>query len=405
MRILHTSDWHIGRKLYDRSRHQEQEQFLNWLLETIQKNEVELLLVAGDIFDSAVPGAQAVDLYYQFLFNFYQKTRASAVIIAGNHDSATRLAAPREFLKMARIHVLGSVNKNPEQNVVLISTSDENVAIIALPYLPEGELSHISFESEVDSANRYRAAVRQSYDEAIKRVSPSIPKILMGHFFVSGSQPNGSKPIVQVGGSLPVSLEDFPTDVKYIALGHIHHAQKFMKNGYPIIYSGSPLPYSFDDAIDTKSVFLVDILDNKPVEINELQVPTFRELVRLSGSYDEIITAAEEKDWDGKLIEIQIQLDVPRIGLSDAIRKAFANKGGEVASVQAQLLSLETESTLSAEEVTSQSPKDIFHRFYLEQFGEPEDNSAQENFSSMQNLFDELIQLWKIQMAAKEEME
>ncbi|MBN2093266.1 exonuclease SbcCD subunit D C-terminal domain-containing protein, partial [candidate division KSB1 bacterium] len=396
---------HLGRKLYDRSRHQEQEQFLNWLLEIIQKNEVELLLVAGDIFDSAVPGAQAVDLYYQFLFNFYQQTRASAVIIAGNHDSATRLAAPREFLKMARIHVAGSVNKIPEQNVVLISNAKQTVAIIALPYLPEGELTHISFESEVDSANRYREAVRQHYSEAIKSLSPAIPKILMGHFFVSGSQANASRQVVQVGGSLPVSLEDFPTDVKYIALGHLHHAQKFSRNEYPVIYSGSPLPYSFDDATDMKKIFLVDVLDNQPVEIKEILVPTFRELVRLSGNYDEIIKAAEEKDWDGKLIEIQIQLDVPRIGLSDAIRKAFADKGGEVASVQAQLLSLENESALSAEEVTSQSPQDIFHRFYLEQLGEPGDNSAQENFSAMQNLFNELIQLWKIQQVVKEEME
>lgn len=405
MRILHTSDWHLGRKLYDRSRHQEQEQFLNWVIEVVQENEVELLLVAGDIFDSAIPGAQAVDLYYQFLFNFYQRTGASAVIIAGNHDSATRLAAPREFLKMARIHVFGSVSKSPELNVVSVSNSKETIAIIALPYLPEGELSHISFESEIDSANRYREAIRQRYHDAIKSVSPAIPKILMGHFYVAGSHPSVSKEVVQVGGSLPVTLEDFPADVKYIALGHLHHVLKFTRNEYPIIYSGSPLPYSFDDAEDPKKVILFDILENKPVELTEIKVPTFRELVRLSGNYDEIIRIAEEKDWEGKLIEIQLQLDVPRIGLSDAIRKAFANKGGEVASVQAKLLSLESESTLSAEEVTSQSPQDIFNRFYREQFGEPEDNSAQKNFTSMQNLFNELLQLWKTQQVAKEEME
>jgi exonuclease SbcD len=405
MRILHTSDWHLGRKLYDRPRLAEQEQFLNWLLEIIKQNKIELLLVAGDIFDSAVPGAQSVDLYYQFLFNFYQQTRASAVIIAGNHDSATRLAAPREFLKMARIHIAGNVNENPEQNVILISNPPETVAVVALPYLPEGELTHLSFESEVDSANRYREAVRQSYHDAIKSISPSIPKILMGHFFLAGGQASDSERIVQVGGSLPVSMEDFPADVKYIALGHLHQAQKFTRNEYPVIYSGSPLPYTFKEANYTKKVFSVDISVNQPTKIEEIPVPIFRELVQIVGKYDEIMSLAEEKDWDGKLLEVQIQLDVPRIGLSDAIRKVFADKGGEVASVQAQLLSMETESTLSAEEVTSQSPQDIFRRFYLEQFDEPTEVPAQEYFSSMQKLFNELIQLWEKQQVEIEETE
>jgi exonuclease SbcD len=395
----------LGRKLYDRSRLAEQAQFLNWLLEIIKQNKVELLLVAGDIFDSAVPGAQAVDLYYQFLFNFYQQTRASAVIIAGNHDSATRLAAPREFLKMARIHVAGGVNENPAQNVVLIANPPETVAVVALPYLPEGELTHISFESEVDSANRYREAIRRSYHDAIKSISPSISKILMGHFFLAGGQASDSERIVQVGGSLPVSMEDFPADVKYIALGHLHQAQRFTRNEYPVIYSGSPLPYTFKEANYTKKVFCVDISDNQPTKIEEIPVPTFRELVRIVGKYDEIMSIAEEKDWEGKLIEVQIQLDAPRIGLSDAIRKAFADKGGEVASVQAQLLSIETESTLSAEEVTSQSPQDIFRRFYLEQFGEPAEAPAQEHFSSLQKLFNELIQLWEKQQVEIEETE
>ena len=114
MRILHTSDWHIGHRLYERSRVDEHRKFLEWLLEIIEEREIDALLIAGDIFDTALPSAESTDLYYQFLFRLYEETSASAVIIAGNHDSAIRLAAPREFLKMGRIHVVGIVENVDE---------------------------------------------------------------------------------------------------------------------------------------------------------------------------------------------------------------------------------------------------------------------------------------------------
>ena len=97
MRILHTSDWHIGHRLYEQLRIEEHRQFLDWLLTMLQENVIDVLLVAGDIFDSALPSSEATDLYYQFLFRLYRETHAHAVITAGNHDSPTRLAAPREF--------------------------------------------------------------------------------------------------------------------------------------------------------------------------------------------------------------------------------------------------------------------------------------------------------------------
>ncbi|MCD4810422.1 MAG: exonuclease subunit SbcD, partial [Methanosarcinales archaeon] len=107
MRILHTSDWHIGKKIYGEDRLDEYARFLDWLLETIIDRNVDVLLVSGDVFDSSMPPARATDLYYRFLFNLYGQTRTHAIIIAGNHDSAVRLAAPGQFLKMARMHVVG----------------------------------------------------------------------------------------------------------------------------------------------------------------------------------------------------------------------------------------------------------------------------------------------------------
>ena len=109
MKILHTADWHIGQRLHERSRLDEHKQFLDWLLNTIEERKVELLLVSGDIFDTSLPSAEATNLYYRFLYRLFNETAAYAVITAGNHDSARHLEAPREFLKMGRIHVVLSL--------------------------------------------------------------------------------------------------------------------------------------------------------------------------------------------------------------------------------------------------------------------------------------------------------
>ncbi|MCK5740431.1 exonuclease subunit SbcD, partial [bacterium] len=178
MKILHTSDWHLGAKLYERSRESEHAAFLDWLLDTIVAKHVDALLVVGDVFDTAMPAAQTETLYYQFLLRLFQETDVTAVISAGNHDSAKRLSAPREFLKMARIHIVGLMPDNPADVLIPIEKNGEKVWIGAMPYLSEGELlAHISFEKKVESARRYREAVKQlnhSVADAVPDVAPLI---------------------------------------------------------------------------------------------------------------------------------------------------------------------------------------------------------------------------------------
>jgi len=396
MRLLHTADWHLGRKLYDRPRIDEHQQFLQWLLGIIKAEHIDGIMVAGDVFDSSIPAAQVVDLYYQFLFQLYQETQAFAVIIAGNHDSATRLAAPRQFLKLARIHLVGSLPAEPVQYGFTIQQGAENVAIIALPYIPEGEiLTHVSFETDIESARRYRAMIQMLYQKALRTLPEAVPKILMGHYFLAGSQLGESERPIQVGGSLPVTLEDLPPDVSYIALGHLHRPQSIKNHSCPVVYAGSPIPMTFKEAEYEKKVVIIDLLPDKSTQISEIVIPTFRSLVRVKGGFEDILNRAETEDWDGKLIEVLIELEAPQIGLSDQIRRAFAERGGEVASVQAQLISLPEEEILTPEDITTQSPEDIFKHFYLERYGQPEDKTTQARFESIQNTFNDLIQLWQ----------
>ena len=131
MRILHTADWHIGQRLHERQRTDEHEKFLNWLLETIQEYQVELLLVSGDIFDTALPSSESTNLYYRFLYRLYNETNAYAVITAGNHDSPRHLEAPREFLKMGRIYVVGLAD---EPNNCVITLPSDNPRLLSRLY-------------------------------------------------------------------------------------------------------------------------------------------------------------------------------------------------------------------------------------------------------------------------------
>ncbi|MFQ6041854.1 MAG: exonuclease SbcCD subunit D [Candidatus Poribacteria bacterium] len=401
MRILHTSDWHIGHRLYERSRIDEHRQFLDWLLDVIKEERVDALLVSGDIFDSAMPSAESTDLYYQFLFQLYSETDASAVIIAGNHDSAIRLAAPKRFLAMARIHVVGGISDNLDECIITLGKENFNVAIAAVPYLSEGEiLSHISFESRIERANRYREALKALYMRCLSKMPRTIPIILMGHLFIYGGEVSESERAVQIGGSMPILTSDLPPNIDYFALGHLHRPQQMKGRDYPIVYPGSPLPMTFKEATHDKKLYLLD-LDNwhcidsdiaYTKSLKPINIPVFRELCRVSGNFNEVMAEArsDRRDWQDRYIEVQLKLDAPVLGASDAIRNAFAQRGGEVLVVEAISAKQISDSEMSAEEITAKSPEDIFAAFYKSKYV---DDEQQQGLEELMATFKELLAL------------
>ncbi len=395
MRILHTSDWHIGHRLYERSRIDEHRQFLNWLLDVIQNEQIDALLVSGDIFDSALPSAESTDLYYKFLFRFYEEADASAVIIAGNHDSAIRLAAPREFLKMARIHVVGGIPDNIDEYIITLGEQDSKITIAAVPYISEGDiLSHISFESEVERACRYREALKELYNQCISKMPLDVPKILMGHFFIQGGEVGKSERAIQIGGTMRVRTIDLPENVDYVALGHLHRPQQLKSSEYPIIYSGSPLPMTFRESTYSKKLYIFDIEKERAEQIESITIPVFKELCRVSGNFDEVITEARStvNDWQDKYIEVQLRLDTPFIGAGDAIRNAFSERGGEVLVVETQPVDQNSDIEMSAEEITEKTPEDIFEAFYKNKYG-GDDEQHKEERAELMTTFKELLAL------------
>ena len=392
MRILHTADWHIGQRLYERSRLKEQEQFLDWLLKTIKCKKVELLLVSGDIFDTSLPSADATNLYYDFLHRFSQETKAYAVITAGNHDSPRHLEAPKEFLKMGRIYVVGRA-ANP--NDCVFNFPPENppekskVSVAAVPYLSESELSHISFETEPKKAERYRERMKALYQQCVDAMPAELPKILMGHLFVQNGKESGSERNIQIGGATAIRVDDFPCGVDYVALGHLHRPQSINGANYPVRYSGSPLPLRFNEAAYRKTVCLLEVsgVGNSP-SVEEVEIPVFKELCTVKGDLNTedlnaFLMRMKKKDWDGKYIRVKLKLDKPEIGIGDQVREAFRKRGGDVLSVELELpLILPPPPPIE----DMQDPVKIFKAFHQERCGGEPDEQLLKTFSELLEL-------------------
>ena len=388
MKIIHTADWHIGQRLHERSRLDEHEQFLDWLLETIQKRKVDLLLVSGDIFDTSLPSAEATNLYYRFLYRLFDKTDAYAVVIAGNHDSARRLEAPREFLKMGRIHVVGLATEAREC-VFSFPPDNPQVAVAAVPYLLESDLQHLSYETETDRNERYREWLKAFYADCVSAMPAELPKILMGHLFVQDGKISDSERNIQIGGATAIHASDFPANVSYVALGHLHRPQTIGGTGYPIRYSGSPIPLRFNETDYRKAVYLLELSEDGTLALDEtIEIPIFRELCIVKGDEVSVLSEAMIGTWAEKYIQVKLKLDKPRVGISDEIRRAFNDRGGDVLTVELELPEVRPGPTILVEDM--KRPEEIFEQFHKANFdGESPEETLSQTFSELLRLVEE----------------
>ncbi len=382
MKIIHTADWHIGQRLHERSRLDEHEQFLDWLFDTIQEHKVELLLVSGDIFDTSLPSAEATNLYYRFLYRLFNETDTYTVITAGNHDSARHLEAPRAFLKMGRIHVVGLATE-VSKCVLPFPPDNPRVMVAAVPYLTEAELPHVSYETEIERNGRYRERLKSFYAECVSEMPRELPKILMGHLFIHGGKESNSERNIQIGGATAIHATDFPDGVDYVALGHLHRPQTIKGTDYPIRYSGSPIPLRFNEAGYKKKVYLLELSDDGTLVKNKaIEIPVFKELCTVTGDEESVLWDARTQAWDGKYIQVKLKLDKPQTGINDKVRQAFSERGGDVLSVEIELPEVKQGPTIPSEDISR--PEKIFEQFYRTKFdGESPDQTLTQTFSEL----------------------
>lgn len=298
MKILHTSDWHIGRTLYGRKRYEEFGAFLTWLAETIQQNEIDALLVAGDIFDTSAPSNRAQELYYRFLCRVAASCCRHIVVVAGNHDSPSFLNAPKELLKALDVHVVGSSTESLEDEVLVLRNEqdDPELIVCAVPYLRDrdirvseaGESVEDKERKLIDGIRTHYAAVAALAEQKREELGADIPIVGTGHLFTAGGQTVDGDGVreLYVGSLAHVTAGIFPACFNYLALGHLHVPQKV--NGLETIrYSGSPLPMGFGEAKQQKSVCQVEF-HSTAASVQLIDVPVFQRLERVKGDWDGI---------------------------------------------------------------------------------------------------------------------
>jgi exonuclease SbcD len=286
-RVLHTADWHLGKMLNEQSREVEQKLFLDWLLKQVVELEVDVVLVAGDVFDTANPPQSAEALYYDFVADLNRKSSASLVLIAGNHDSANQLEAPKRVLKALRTHVHGAVADDSVNRLLLLPSADApKVAFAMVPFLREKDL-RMGKTGDKEAAVRKEiiAGITRVYEEtakAAKAAKISCPIIATGHLTVAGASSSESERDIHIGGLGAVDSAVFPDSFAYVALGHLHRPQSPDKAGR-VRYSGSPIALSFSEVDDKKEVRLLDVT-GKGIAHSSVPIPVFRKLVQLKTS-------------------------------------------------------------------------------------------------------------------------
>ena len=320
MKVLHTSDWHIGRTLYGRKRYEEFGAFLTWLADTIQQNEIDALLVAGDIFDTSAPSNRAQELYYRFLCRVAASCCRHVVVVAGNHDSPSFLNAPKELLKALDVHVVGSSTESPEDEVLVLRNDQDTPELIvcAVPYLRDrdirvaeaGESVEDKERKLIDGIRTHYATVAALAEQKREELGANIPIVGTGHLFTAGGQTVDGDGVreLYVGSLAHVTAGIFPACFNYLALGHLHIPQE-VNGSKTIRYSGSPLPMGFGEAKQQKSVCQVGF-HSTAASVQLIDVPVFQKLERVKGDWDGIssrileLTATDDPNRSRAWLEV-----------------------------------------------------------------------------------------------------
>lgn len=299
MKILHTSDWHLGQKFLFNDREAEHQLALEWLTQTIIDEKVELLLVAGDIFDIGNPPNYARRLYYRFLTSLLKTACRHVVITGGNHDSPTMLNAPKELLQALNVHVVGAATGTLEDEIIELKTENGKLeaVIAAVPFLRDRDLKY-SFigESGWDRIEAMRAGIRNHYQQLGELLSPyqknNVPIIATGHLYAFGAEASEKQNNIYIGDTQNIKANEFPSVFNYIALGHLHRPQLVGEKNH-IRYSGSLIPLSFSEVKDEKSVYILNFKANHLESVDTILVPTFRRLKSIQGDLKKVEKSLE----------------------------------------------------------------------------------------------------------------
>ena len=349
LKIIHTADWHLGQTFFGYDRTQEHEHFLDWLAGVLTKNKIDVLIVAGDVFDVSNPSAASQRMFYRFIHRVTtENPRLQLVVVAGNHDSAARLESPLPLLQEMRTEIKGIVRKQNGKIdyehllVELKNAAGEVEALcLAVPFLRQGDYPVVETEG-----NPYAEGVKELYARllkyALKKRTDGQALVAVGHLLATGSEiaeKDHSERII-IGGLESVSPESFPEQIVYTALGHIHKAQR-VSGRENIRYAGSPLPMSFAEKHYHHGVVKVTLDEGWAVEIEKLE---YTPLVRLlsipateAAAPDEVLDELRglelPEDEPMPYLEVKVKLSEPEPMLRQQVEEILEGKPVRLARI------------------------------------------------------------------------
>lgn len=349
IRILHTADWHLGQTFFGYDRTGEHEAFLDWLSEEIKRNEIDALIIAGDVFDVSNPSAASQRMYYEFIYRVtVENPNLQIVIVAGNHDSAARLEAPLPLLQSMRTEVRGVVRKlnggeiDYDHLTIELRNREGEVEVLcmAVPFLRQGDYPLV-----ITDGNQYTEGVREFYAQFLQRLWKRRQEkqaiIAIGHLQATGAEiaeKDYSERTV-IGGLECVSPDTFSEKIAYTALGHIHKAQR-VSGREDVRYAGSPIPMSFAEKHYHHGVVMIVLDDGCAVDIKRIECPKSIPLVSVpSGeavSPEVILQALQDlPDVEGEApyLEVKVLLEEPEPMLRQEIENALTGKKYRLARI------------------------------------------------------------------------
>lgn len=393
IRILHTADWHIGQLFYEYDRTYEHRQFLEWLITTLTEEEIDVLLVSGDIFDSSNPSAASIKMFYSFLNRAVtQNPHLQIVVTAGNHDSASRLESPKPLLESSHIHIVGIVEKDGEGAVdypaitipLRSKEGDIEVWCIAAPFLRLGD-----YPSIPDAANPYVEGVGAFYKDAasfaVSLKEPGQSIIAMGHLHAQQAEVGDLDKMERLimGGVECVSASAFSDDIRYVALGHIHKAQCIGGQEH-VRYSGSPLPISFSETNYRHQVIVFDMANDAIENFKKIEIPVTVPLMRVPSVHSSLsealaslsqLKAFEGDPYTAPYLEARILLEGPEPGLRHKIETALADKNVRLAKIDVRYKSSAANpgkvETVDPEQLNRLKPVEVLQKVYQVKYDTP----------------------------------
>ena len=398
MRLIHTSDWHLGQSLHGQDRDYEHTQFLAWLLDQLVAHAADALLIAGDVFDTVNPPLKAQERLYDFIVRAHERLPSlDIVMIAGNHDSGGRIELPGPLMKRLNAHAIGRISWIEDGQLdhgrLLVPLHDSKGEVAAwcltLPFLRPAEVTG------GETGDDYIAGIRQVHERLIAAAEnlrqPGQALIAMSHAHMAGgavSEESERNIVIGNAEALPASL--FPDSVAYVALGHLHKPQQVASQAR-IRYSGSPLPLSFAEVNYPHQVLLVDFDGEQLARIESLPVPRAVEMIRIGrASLGEVIAALEALPPTGLFednlpwLEVRVLLDEPLPDLRQRIETAISGKACRLVRIASEYAGKRGEADSQVLAGLDQvSPQALFVRAWEEQFGNPPDEQAVDDFATL----------------------